>query len=268
MKIKILLVSIVLLAAGAFSSKASVVESADSAYKAGNYELAVSLYSEAIKNLGTSPGLLYNMGNACVKISEPGRAVLYYERALRLDPASKEIRNNLAWASSKVNDANRAALKGKKGNVLPEHPGFAVRLYRWITRNVASGTWAYIAAAAFICFCICIAAYIFSRIIIVRKIGFFASIILLPLSLVFICFGFASASAAGRTDEGVITVHTVELLESPDEAAQKCAPPLSRGTKLEILSEEQGPSGAAAWYKVKLNPDYTGWIKASELEVI
>lgn len=268
MKFNFLMVSIMLLASGAFSSKASVAESADSAYKAGNYELAVSLYEDAMKTKGVSAGLLYNMGNACVKNSEPGRAVIYYERALRLDPSSKQIRNNLAWASAKVSDANRAALKGKKGNVLPEHPGFVVRLFRWITRSVASGTWAVAAAAAFIIFCGCIAVYIFCRSVILRKVGFFAALLLLPASLLFVAFGFAAASAANRSDEGVITVHSVELLESPAESSQKCTFPLARGTKMEILSEEQGPSGAAAWYKVKLNADYIGWIKASDIEVI
>ncbi len=53
-------------------------------YKAGRFSEAAkgfeSLAVESVKN----PYLYYNIGNACLKAGDPGRAVLWYERAKAL----------------------------------------------------------------------------------------------------------------------------------------------------------------------------------------
>ena len=77
------------------ATAAPMRQQADSAYSAGRYTEAVELYKGVIDSEGTSAQLLYNLGNACVRSGAPADAVIYYERALRLDPGNKDARNNL-----------------------------------------------------------------------------------------------------------------------------------------------------------------------------
>ena len=60
---------------------------ADSAYNKEDYSTAVRLYHQAIEADGVSPEVCYNLANAYYRIGRPGRAVIYYERALALDPS-------------------------------------------------------------------------------------------------------------------------------------------------------------------------------------
>ena len=55
---------------------------------------------------------LFNLGNAYMRSGNLGKARLCYERAKRLSPDDGRIENNLAYVSSKVDDAN-AANSGK-----------------------------------------------------------------------------------------------------------------------------------------------------------
>ncbi|MBD5204426.1 MAG: tetratricopeptide repeat protein, partial [Bacteroidales bacterium] len=96
------------------------VTQADSAYTAHNYERALALYKDVVREEGVSPQLLFNMGNAAFNAGDYGQAALAFERALRLQPGNKEIRNNLEFLRNKVEDANKAELKGKRAGVTPD----------------------------------------------------------------------------------------------------------------------------------------------------
>lgn len=67
------------------------------AYAAAGYNQASELFEEALKH-GFAPGLLHNLGNAHWQCGRPGPAVLAWERALWLDPYSRNTRANLRLA--------------------------------------------------------------------------------------------------------------------------------------------------------------------------
>lgn len=72
-------------------------------YESGRYADAAAAYQRALttadKSRGAAVGvnLFYNLGNAWFRAGEPGRAVLNYERALRLQPSHPETAANLAF---------------------------------------------------------------------------------------------------------------------------------------------------------------------------
>lgn len=83
--------------------KAAFVE-ANKSYEKGDYSGAVELYSE-LERLGIeNADLYYNIGNAYYKIGKIGRAILYYERARRINPRNKDINENLALARLMLRD--------------------------------------------------------------------------------------------------------------------------------------------------------------------
>ncbi len=73
-------------------------------YSNGDYANAIAAFSE-ISDSGIKNGkLFYNLGNAYIKNNDMGRAVLWYERALKLMPDDPDLRFNLEYAYSLLKD--------------------------------------------------------------------------------------------------------------------------------------------------------------------
>jgi hypothetical protein len=71
------------------------LDSADDAYANGRFEEAKVEYLHLIQEHQYSPDLFYNLGNAWFRLSDFGRAILNYRRALVLDPNFSEAQANL-----------------------------------------------------------------------------------------------------------------------------------------------------------------------------
>jgi tetratricopeptide (TPR) repeat protein len=79
--------------------------SALEAYKRGDFQQAVRQW-EALADGGIVNGrLYYNLGNAYLKNNDLGRALLWYERALKLIPGDPDLRFNYEYARSLTRDA-------------------------------------------------------------------------------------------------------------------------------------------------------------------
>lgn len=241
---------------------------ADSAYNAGEYQKAISAYENIIRNRGASAASLFNLGNAFARSGNLGMARLCYERAKKLSPGDRQIENNLAYVASKIEDANAANAGKDKNTLAPDAPSFFESLYRTLAVEIPSDRWAIIAAVAFAILTGAIAAYIFSSNVTIRKFGFFGSIVFLVLTGIFIALAFMSAKAFERQDEVIITAYKTRLLSSPQPEAKPTSTQLVQGTKLHI--DDNDPSGpdTKGWYHVRLNSRTSGWINATECELI
>jgi len=65
------------------------------AYSSGDYQTAISNYEQIIEDAGYSPAVLFNLANSYAQSGTIGRAILAYERALRLSPSDPDISGNL-----------------------------------------------------------------------------------------------------------------------------------------------------------------------------
>lgn len=259
---------IILLASNFTVLSSNPLDSASVAYKEGRYEDAVEIYKRVAKTHGESASLLANLGNIYLKAGDYGNAMLSYERSLRLNPSNKSVRNNRLYILSKVEDGNKANAKGKNVSVVAEETTFIYSLNNYITREHSSTMWAIWGGICFVIVCLCIALYMFRTEVLLRKIGFFGSIVMLVASITLICFSLASAKAFTTHDEGVVTGYKVTLLSEPYSTANASCTPLVSGTKLDILEREEGANGSTNWYKVRLNSDFVGWIQSSDFEEI
>ena len=73
-------------------------EKANSEYAAGNLKEAISDYNTLVQSGEWSANLFYNLGNAYYRTGDYGRAILNYERALRIDRQHPEAQANLRIA--------------------------------------------------------------------------------------------------------------------------------------------------------------------------
>lgn len=97
---------LILMAKGVFCSEATrAFLDGISLYKAENYSEAALSFSK-IADSGVKNGkLFYNLGNAHLKNNELGRAILWYERALKLSPNDPDLKFNYSYALSLIKDA-------------------------------------------------------------------------------------------------------------------------------------------------------------------
>lgn len=264
MNLKVKLIALIILIAPSYMMAANPFADADSAYYSGQYEQAIGMYRELIDINGTSPGLLFNLGNAYAKADDYGNAMLCYERARKLDPDNDRILNNINYLRTRIDDKNKAELKGKQLSILSESPTFFQSIHSAISVAHSSDTWALFAAISFVLAVTFVALYIFTIKVSYKKVGFFSASVFLLFSFVFIAFSLMSARRFHDDTEGVITAFSVALATEPKEDSNAATAPLTRGTKMQIISEEEDSRGEVSWYKVRLNSDYIGWIKASD----
>lgn len=242
------------------------VAEADTAYARSEYAEAVKIYKNIGETGGWSSELLYDLGNAYARGGDYGNAMVNYLRALRLDPSNSQAKANVKYIESKVFDANRAELRGKKLSVDPDSPTFFTNIKTFIAHDHRSDTWAVWGAACFMLFVICIAMYVFTRNVLVRKIGFFGGLIFLGMSIITIIFSFTAAGY--KINEGVVIAPKVKLKSEMSTSAKENAVSLNRGTRMELLDSVPANSSKAQWYKVRLNSDFVGWLMSDEFCVI
>jgi tetratricopeptide (TPR) repeat protein len=106
-KILILLLGLLVFSREGFTSQAaaSLYNQGNRFYSQNQFDKAIDLYRQAEKSGVTNSNLYYNLGNACYKAGDPGRAVLYWLRAERLSPNDPDLKANLKLVSAQVSKA-------------------------------------------------------------------------------------------------------------------------------------------------------------------
>lgn len=80
---------------GTLFAKESTFDQANQAFNQNDFDKAILLYHSVIDNKGISASLFFNLANSYAQNGDTGNAVLYYERALRLEPRNADILKNL-----------------------------------------------------------------------------------------------------------------------------------------------------------------------------
>ena len=236
-----------------------LIAEADSAYVNDDYSKAIELYSKAIDEYGTSSLLYYNLANAYYRSGQIGKSIVCYERAIILDPQNLDAKTNLEFVNTKISDK-----PGDNGTFISNTVDLIVSKYH-------SNTWATIAITLFFILIIAISLYIFTKKILLKKVGFFGAIILLIAMVISIIFSVQSANIASSHNKAIIISPSVILSTSPRIPKDRTeeAMLLHEGTKVEILdSVSEGGNINTKWYDVKIDNSHRAWINSSAVEII
>lgn len=237
-----------------------LTDSANRAYEAEKYSEAAELYQKAVDTEGVSSALFYNLGNARYRNGQTAEAIIAYERALRLNPANADARENLEFVNDRIVDK-----KGETGT-------FIYNTVIDIANLFSSNTWAWIAFALLALTSACALVYFFSSTIIIKKIGFFGGIVTLLICVAVLLFAFKAKSIASDNTEAIITSETATLSTVPRTPAsrQEEAMLLHEGTKVKILRsiKSEADSVATTWHEVAVDNRHRAWINANDIEKI
>jgi tetratricopeptide (TPR) repeat protein len=227
-----------------------LLEAGNQSYSSGDYTEAVSQYERVIGSGLESSGLYFNLGNAYFKLNNIPAAILYYEKAGKLDPTDENIQFNLALANSRIID---------KMEPLPE---FFLRTWWKSARNTfSSNQWAKIGVTGFILALFALALFIISGSIFLRKISFWSGILFLGVmsgSLIFSMGGYKDYS---RHDSAIIFTPTVTVKSSPNDASVDLFV-VHEGTKVFITDLVEG------WSEVRLANGHVGWVRSETFRLI
>jgi tetratricopeptide (TPR) repeat protein len=249
-KIFLFLLIILLISGGKLfaQSPEEIFRQAGLNYENKKYEEAVSLYEALVKIDRVSPEVFYNLGNSYFKLKNIGRAIVNYERALRLVPRDRDVLFNLKLAMSLTVD---------KIDV-PER-GFFLRaaLFFYDRLNINELT-----AVVSVFYLIAVILLIFSIFMPVLRqkifyidMGFAGLIIILGILLV------SKIHNENFVKEGVIISGKADIKSGPGED-YLLQFSLHEGAKARVVKERQN------WYEVTLSKDLRGWLPKDNVEII
>lgn len=227
---------------------------AEAAYKQNNFTESIKLYeSEIGKNKQVkkeSPELYYNLGNAYFRDNQIAKAILNYERALLLDPSDSDIRHNLRFAKTRIEDKIDSA------------DSFIINQWiRGIQNFYSANTWAIIGIVLFIALIIAIGSYMISTQITIRKISFYSGIVLLSLMIFANIFAFKQKNKVVNRSTGIVMSASVSIYTSPDAHSQELFR-LHEGSKVRIKREEGN------WFEIVIANGSVGWLQKKNIEKI
>ena len=233
------------------------IERANQAYKQELYNEALKLYLQEAEQTGVSSALYCNIGDTYYRLKDNVHAVLYYERALLLDPSNSDARFNLEFVRGKMQ--------------LPDDAGDSW-FSNWVDQTVSrltSNAWAIIAIVTFLLFLAGVAAYMFLDSVLMRKIGFFGGAVMVVASILANLAAFHVYHKATGGNGAIIMPENVTLSTAPRAPRDKEeeAFELQQGIRVEIV-DSITDKATGKWLQVSTAGGHKAWLKAQDVEVI
>lgn len=223
---------------------------ANNEYSKELYTNAVEHYLQIIDQGYESAELYFNLGNAYFKLDDIPSAILYYEKAKKLDPNEKDINFNLNVANTKIAD---------KIEPVPEL--FFQRWWRSVYNLFGANAWAKISVIGFILFFILLAFYLLSNFLVIRKVAFYAGVIIFFLTLFSFTVAYQKYHIIKNQKEAIVFTPTITVKSSPNQNSVDLFV-IHEGSKVRIIEEVGG------WYEIRIANGSVGWLPASSLKTI
>lgn len=232
------------------SESDSLFIAGNSLYEEGKYEEALGTYYQVIEQNSESADLYYNMGNAAFRSNSIGYSILYYEKALKLDPGHEDAANNLEFVSQYRPDA------------FEEVPQLFLRAWiRGIVHLLSERIWSILAMILFLVLLSGIVLYLFAGTMASKKVGFVSALAGLLLFVLAISSAASRHREIVRPETGIILAPSVVVRSSPSESGTELFI-LHEGTKIGISEEVSG------WQNIRVIDGREGWILAEDFDSI
>ncbi len=239
-----------LLSALANAQPRQTLQAANQAYQDQNYEQAIDLYETLLAEGRESEALYYNLGNAYYRQGEAGRAVLNYERALKLDPDDENTLHNLRFVRRQMPD-----------EVIDLKQSGLVQSWLSLQNSMTSRSWSILGLAMLWLAALGLAVWLLSSIRRRKKWGFITGILLLVLSSLPFLLAYGRARQEFYSNTAVVLAADAVLRSAPEEESQAVRG-LQEGMTVRILDD------IGNWHKVRLADSTEGWVPKGAVEEV
>jgi hypothetical protein len=233
------------------ASPATLFEEGNRLYQESDFAGAVNAYESVLSAGLESSDLYYNLANAYFKRGMLGRAILNYERALRLRPRDPDVRANLDLARS---------LTADEIDPLPRFWLFS--LGSWWVSLLPKGALRIVVALTYLLVAGGLCLRILSRQEEAPRVGTW---ILAGSGVALLIFGvtlLAREEVLGGTEWGIILVEEVAVQSAPSEDDDLTLFHIHEGTKVRLDQR------TADWSEVVLEDGRVGWVPSGGLEAV
>ncbi len=249
------LIMLMMLPAAASAQQQEYVDSlwnaANAAYAEGRWTDAADGY-EMISNMGLESAALYcNTGDAYFKDMNVPKAILYYERALKLDPSYSDARYNLALVNSGIQDR------------IDPVPDFVLKAWmKDLCYLMDSNAWA-VSFIVFFALALAMALlFILAPSVAGRRTGFFTGIVMIVFAAFALSFAIWQKNDYMKADEAIVMRPVTSVKSSPSAEAAKDLFILHEGTKVKVID------AVGSWNNIELADGRQGWIPSGDIEII
>lgn len=229
----------------------SLWNSATTLYASADYDGALNGF-KSIEDQGyISAQLFYNIANCHYKRGgENALAILYYERALKLDPSFDDAKVNLGYAKQATVDK------------VEELPDLLVVIWINKVKNIFSADiWAYISILFIVIVLSLLLLFRFGRTARMRKNSFIFAMISLLFFVVTLTFSLILKSDFNSENEAIVMAPVTSVKSSPGDGSKSLFI-LHDGTKVEIIES------IGSWSRIELSDGRQGWINSNDIDVI
>ena len=236
-------------AQGPEAAQATLWQEGVDAYSDSRYQDAVAAWEAILTTGEASPELYCNIGDAWFKQGNYPKAILNYERALKLDPSFADARYNLDFTENFVQDKIEAV------------PDFILEsIARKVCYKLGSDAWAVLFLVFLALALACALLFLLSPSVGKRRVGFYCGIVMLLLSLFCLNFSILQKREYRNADSAIVMIPVSSVKSSPSSGKDLFI--IHEGTKVKILDS------VGEWQNISLSDGRQGWIESSALEVI
>ena len=214
-------------------------------YNQGDYSKAVSAFSTIAVSGVKNGKLYYNLGNSFLKNGDLGRAVLWFERSLKMIPNDPDLNFNLDYALSMLKDEIEEKI----------NPIFRV-LFFW-KEMYSPKTFQWTAISLNLIFWVVMILRFLMKKRLLKTPGY----VILFFVMIFSFTAFYSFYSERYKREAVILPEKISIRSGLTEGSTELFI-LHSGTKVIVQKEMQG------FYRIYFSKGKIGWIKKEDAEVI
>ena len=225
-------------------------QKANGLYQRQQYDSAALIYGQLIGQEYHAAEVYFNLANCYYRQDHIAKAILNYERALKLSPDDEDIAFNLKVAQLKVVD---------KIEAVPEI--FYVRWMKSLSNMFTTDGWSRVIIGGIWVMFFFAAVYVLSRSGAIKRTGFLFAAIFFVLTL---CTWILSRQSYADhvTQKSAVVMNVSAYVKSSPGDSNTDLFLLHEGTKVDILDEFDN------WVKIRIANGSIGWLKDTEIEEI
>lgn len=245
-----LILTFLIIGLSSFSQNMVLFEQGNALYNDGKYQEAIEKYEAILDSDMHSAELYFNLGNAHYKLNHIAPSIYYYEKALLLNPADKEIQNNLNFAENMTLDDI---------DVVPE-VGIS-KVINKVSNGLSFDMWAILAVVFVILSVILFVNYIVSSGTKTKRFSFTFAFVSVVLMIAALTSAFNKYNLDKSNNPAIVFAQESRVKNEPNLRSEE-AFRLHEGTKVQVLDTVDN------WKKIKLSDGKMGWIPSDDIKLL